>query len=688
MAKHRPRRARKNDKIPYYIVGALVLILIFFAFPKTGLFTGSKTLTAGSIEIESVPTGTSFAPGDSIDIFVKFKDIGDVNSISFDFLYMDGITQVLDIDNIQITKQCIIANKVPNYQGQGFNNLPDADGDGIPDIFDADVDGDGTNEKDDADGDGIHDDADASPNPGDEDSTNDANKDGYNDYYYGETEEGGGRIDIAENIDRGLESIAGGAVADSVDTPPADPEDPNPNPDEVPADPGAKTPTTQETAAAASFANYAINYKSNSYCKSKYGSKLAGAGSQYFTSNNFVLGQQHSSTSTNPNFVFIKPSGASTSNHEITELTIKISVTIKSTITSLTNWIWKISNLAITKITSTGSQYIDSDADGDDEVSITNPISIAAPTVTDSDGDGVADTNDNCPNVANAGQADADVDGTGDACDDSDGDTIMDDEDICISSSLTPSTNPATAFTTFAAANLDTTSTSPTYGCVDYDGDGVYEDSPKNDDLCPETPSGEIVDLNTGCSTSQTVKTGVLDVSTPSDYDPLFAGENYDITLGSSTAPYYTRITTGSIFTPEVYTIELEIWDSLITVMSKYATITTTTYLTDGTTNLGLKTGTFTIPSSTTGDRISLTMVSTPGSYTVTIPIRMGIGDVDGDNDHDLLDLQELTNYLAGGSCPFQSGATSCDTDVDGDGSTNALDYSKLANINLRSSIL
>ena len=45
MARHRPRRAGKNDKIPYYIVGALVLVLIFFAFPKTGLFTGSKILT-------------------------------------------------------------------------------------------------------------------------------------------------------------------------------------------------------------------------------------------------------------------------------------------------------------------------------------------------------------------------------------------------------------------------------------------------------------------------------------------------------------------------------------------------------------------------------------------------------------------------------------------------------------------
>ena len=38
-------------------------------------------------------------------------------------------------------------------------------------------------------------------------------------------------------------------------------------------------------------------------------------------------------------------------------------------------------------------------------------------TPTDSDGDGVADAEDNCPDVANANQADGDADGQGDACD-------------------------------------------------------------------------------------------------------------------------------------------------------------------------------------------------------------------------------------------------------------------------------
>ncbi len=58
------------------------------------------------------------------------------------------------------------------------------------------------------------------------------------------------------------------------------------------------------------------------------------------------------------------------------------------------------------------------------------------PAGSDSDGDGVDDSVDNCPNDANANQADTDGDGVGDACDatpngDSDGDGVDNNSDNC-----------------------------------------------------------------------------------------------------------------------------------------------------------------------------------------------------------------------------------------------------------------
>lgn len=50
----------------------------------------------------------------------------------------------------------------------------------------------------------------------------------------------------------------------------------------------------------------------------------------------------------------------------------------------------------------------------------------------DTDGDGVTDTADNCPAVANANQRDTDADSDGDACDgDDDGDSVPDEDDNC-----------------------------------------------------------------------------------------------------------------------------------------------------------------------------------------------------------------------------------------------------------------
>lgn len=59
--------------------------------------------------------------------------------------------------------------------------------------------------------------------------------------------------------------------------------------------------------------------------------------------------------------------------------------------------------------------------DGEEVTAGTNPLDPADDQMIDSDGDGVANLDDNCPQVANADQVDADNDGAGDACDDGTG---------------------------------------------------------------------------------------------------------------------------------------------------------------------------------------------------------------------------------------------------------------------------
>ena len=57
--------------------------------------------------------------------------------------------------------------------------------------------------------------------------------------------------------------------------------------------------------------------------------------------------------------------------------------------------------------------------------------SILATSASDVDGDGIIDSLDNCPTVANSNQRDYDKNGEGDVCEDSDGDGVLDYKDVC-----------------------------------------------------------------------------------------------------------------------------------------------------------------------------------------------------------------------------------------------------------------
>ncbi len=92
------------------------------------------------------------------------------------------------------------------------------------------------------------------------------------------------------------------------------------------------------------------------------------------------------------------------------------------------------------------------------EISVTVPVVPTEDPMSDTDGDTIEDTADNCPAVANREQADTDLDGVGDLCDpDDDNDQTPDVTDNC----------PLVAGTSA--------------GCPDADGDGVRQDF----DNCP-----------------------------------------------------------------------------------------------------------------------------------------------------------------------------------------------------------
>jgi gliding motility-associated-like protein len=131
-------------------------------------------------------------------------------------------------------------------------------------------------------------------------------------------------------------------------------------------------------------------------------------------------GSDYNSTFTFSNGVINNGDGTITVPGGVSSFTITVNTIDDAAIESLETLTVNVGNKSIS------SNILDNDA------------------VTDADGDGIPDGQDNCPSVANANQLDTDRDGQGDACDtDDDGDGILDtDEKKCTDLTLSNSLNP------------------------------------------------------------------------------------------------------------------------------------------------------------------------------------------------------------------------------------------------------
>ncbi|MDP4008436.1 MAG: S-layer homology domain-containing protein [Candidatus Peregrinibacteria bacterium] len=113
-------------------------------------------------------------------------------------------------------------------------------------------------------------------------------------------------------------------------------------------------------------------------------------------------------------------------------------------------------------------------------------------TTTDTDGDGVPDATDNCPDILNADQLDTDGDGVGDACDDDDDEPIVDSDLDGVADSVDncPAIANPSQLDTDGDGLGDPCDPSPTEADLDHDGilDGI--------DNCITEPNTNQLDEN------------------------------------------------------------------------------------------------------------------------------------------------------------------------------------------------
>jgi len=153
-------------------------------------------------------------------------------------------------------------------------------------------------------------------------------------------------------------------------------------------------------------------------------------------------------------------------------------------------------------------------------------------TRADTDGDGVADALDNCPQDPNPGQADTDGDGVGDACDnDIDGDGLDNVMELSLGTDPVNPDSDGDGLTDGEEVNLYLTDPLKTDSDGDYLDDGeevnVYGSSPNHDDTGDLAPRGN-PDGTLNAGDLVVLMRLVLELETPDTRETALADMNHD----------------------------------------------------------------------------------------------------------------------------------------------------------------